>query len=195
MFNADDEQAVIAETARICQVLVGSLMAGVIVFLTITTIISTGDGGAKNPVAGAAAGKNQPLLTYLAAGFSGSAVVLSFILPGLMVAQSRKRLAQENEAGLADARTGVPDTSVRALNEFSNLAMLYRTQLIVGSALAEGAAFFAIIAYLLEQQPIALAMALVALGAIAVRFPTPGRISDWIERQREQVLIDRQAGV
>ena len=73
------------------------------------------------------------------------------------------------------------------------LAQLYQTQLIVGAALLEGAAFFAGIAFMLERDPIAAGMALVLLAVLAARFPTRDRIEAWLEQQLGLLQEERQS--
>ncbi|MCO6047012.1 hypothetical protein NG895_24195 [Aeoliella sp. ICT_H6.2] len=61
----------------------------------------------------------------------------------------------------------------------------YQTLLIVGLALYEGAAFFNLVAFLVEGQMFSLAVAVVLIAAIVMALPTVGRVQDWIDaRQR-----------
>ena len=69
------------------------------------------------------------------------------------------------------------------------LAFVYQTQLIIGSALCEGMAFFAAIAYMLERNPLALGMALILLACLAVRIPTRDRVNAWIDQQQSMLQI------
>ena len=73
------------------------------------------------------------------------------------------------------------------------LATVFSTQLIVGAALNESAAFFAGLAYLIGKDPIALGVAILLLGAIVARFPTTHRVALWITRQEEMLSLERQA--
>ena len=72
------------------------------------------------------------------------------------------------------------------------LAVVYSTQLIVGAALNEGAAFFAGVAYLIGKDPIALGVGLFLVGVLIARFPTTDRVARWIARQEEMLLVERQ---
>jgi hypothetical protein len=59
----------------------------------------------------------------------------------------------------------------------------------------EGAAFFATIAYMLERNPIALATAIVLLGALVARFPTSDRVNAWLDRQLGLLQEERQSAI
>lgn len=60
----------------------------------------------------------------------------------------------------------------------------YQTSLIIGLALFEGAAFFNLIAFLVEGQMFSLAVAVVLIAAIIMALPTVGRVQDWIDARR-----------
>jgi hypothetical protein len=66
--------------------------------------------------------------------------------------------------------------------------------LILGAALNEGPAFLALIAHMVEGNPIALGLGGVLALGVAVRIPTLFRIAQWIEGQIQQVLQERQFG-
>ena len=76
----------------------------------------------------------------------------------------------------------------------SGLCGVYLNQLIIGAAINEGAAFFAGVAYLLERNPIALAVALVLIAGVIARFPTANRVERWIEQQQEKLREDLLQG-
>jgi hypothetical protein len=71
------------------------------------------------------------------------------------------------------------------------LAVVYQTQLIIGAAIDEGAAFFAGIAYLIGKNSIALGAAILLLAGLLARFPTRERVARWIEHQREKLILER----
>lgn len=68
----------------------------------------------------------------------------------------------------------------------------YQTQLIVGLALLEGAAFFNLVAYLIEAQLYTLAIAGMLAFVMMLRFPTLRSVRDWIER-RDREAEEREA--
>ena len=55
--------------------------------------------------------------------------------------------------------------------------------MIIAAAILEGAAFFLLIAYLLEGQAICLAAACLFVTLIAAKFPTRTGVESWTEKQ------------
>ncbi len=66
-------------------------------------------------------------------------------------------------------------------------AIAFQTSAIIGAALNEGPAFLAGVAYLIEQNPIALGVMLVLVAAMFVRIPTRDSVERWIEQQEEKL--------
>ena len=64
-----------------------------------------------------------------------------------------------------------------------------------GSVLLEGGAFFAVIASMLERNPIALVTAIVLLAHLVARFPTADRVNDWLDRQLGLLQEERQSAI
>ena len=113
-------------------------------------------GSLRQPPAG-------PLVSLLGAGFAAMMMVAHFVLPNLLF------------------RPRVPSGETLDVDSACNI---YQTRLIVALALLEGAAFFNLVALVLEHQWWSLAIAgglvLIMLGD----FPTRTRIQHWIETQR-----------
>ena len=63
----------------------------------------------------------------------------------------------------------------------------------MGAAINEGLTFFALIAYMIERQPIILGLVVLLILGLATRFPTLGRVRSWIEFQQDRLLQDRQS--
>jgi len=82
-----------------------------------------------------------------------------------------------------------------AATDVGKLALIYQNQLIVGAALNEGVTFFALIAYMIEGQPVILGLVVLLILGLAARFPTLGRVMGWIESQQDLLLQDRQAAI
>ena len=145
-------------------------------------------GGAPAP---AAAGPGTPLFTYIAVAVGLMNLALSFVVPNLAVANGRRQIAR----GVAPKIKGGPTEAkqIYPSGDTGMLAQLYQTQLIVGAAMLEGAAFFAGIAFMLERNPIAAGMALVLLAVLAARFPTRDRIQAWLEQQLGLLQEERQS--
>ena len=173
---------------RVCQIIVGALIMGVVMFLVmVVLVIPRFDGGApvKAEVAGAAdvgPATALPIITYVALAMGASVLVLSFLIPQVSVSQARRQIAKGTAP--KPGRTAEEDTA--------SLLPIYQTQLIIGAALLEGGAFFATVAYMLERRPMALAAAGVLLGVLVTRFPTIDRLRGWMDRQTEIPLEERQ---
>jgi hypothetical protein len=184
----------IEQITRMTQIIMGGLIAGVTGFLLVVVFLvhfagfgaPVGAAGALGQAAGAnpaAIAQSIPILTYLAAGMGAILLPLSFILPGYIAAQN-----------LRSGATGPPDgSSSPSKNPTASPAQAvtpagaFQTSAIIGGALNEAPAFLAGIAYLIEQNPIALGVILVLLAAMFVRFPTRGSVERWIEQQEEKL--------
>lgn len=103
------------------------------------------------------------IVSMIAAGMAGIAFVAHLIVPGIVARQAVRHV-------------NVDDTE--------DLYVVYRTKLIIGLALLEGAAFFCIVTYIIEQQWWTLGIA----GGLAlwmlIAFPSRHRVEQWIETQR-----------
>lgn len=67
------------------------------------------------------------------------------------------------------------------------LEALYQTPTIVQQALLEGAAFFQVIAYLLEGQPLNLGLTLGLILRLTLLFPKREAVERWIGTQRDRM--------
>jgi hypothetical protein len=184
----------IDQITRTTQIIMGALISGVTTFLLIVVFlvhfVGFGAPGGAAAAPGQAAGPNPaataqsiPLLTYLAAGMGAMLLPLSFILPGYVAAQSLRSGAVRPPDGSSSPTKNPAASSGQAVNP----AAAFQSSTIIGAALDEGGAFFAGVAYLIEQNPIALGVMIVLLAALVVRFPTRDRVERWIAQQEEKL--------
>src|SRR5262249_22055857 len=113
--NTPQSNQSLAARVQVLQIIVGALAMGVATFLGISFQIW------KAP----AAGQNKdllPVLTFTSFGMLAMAIVGSFVLPRIIMSNTRKKLLAE----------GISDDSLFAA---------LQTKTIVGCALLEGAAF------------------------------------------------------
>jgi hypothetical protein len=96
------------------------------------------------------------------------------ILPGTITAAARQRLARTTEVA-----------------EESGLLAAYRSKMIVGAALCEGAAFMALQAYLLEGDLWLLPLAAVFALLIIARLPSASGLASWLDREHEMIAALR----
>jgi hypothetical protein len=196
--SMSSDQDVIDLVTRTLQIIVAALITGVVVFLGISSVVApilgappgAGGAGGAGPPAAAGPMDLRDVITWTAVAFAAVGLPLSFLLPGWMSNQNRRSIA----AGTWNA-PGTPALfGPGALeSDTGKLAFVYQTQLIVGAAMNEGPAFFAVVAYMLGKNPIALGLAVLLLVAMVVRFPTRLRVASWIDRQQELLIQDRQA--
>jgi hypothetical protein len=191
-----------APVTRICQIIIGALVTGVVIFLAIAILVNPAgvnhgaapplgqEGEARTPALG---GSSLPIITYLAVAVGILDLALSFIIPRVSVARACRQIAGGKWPAARIGSLPCDGKQIDPASDEGKLIGLYQTQLITGAALLEGAAFFAAIAYMLERTPIALGVAGVLLGVLLARFPTGDRIRGWMDRQLEVVQKERQS--
>ncbi len=200
MSNMTDPDA-LRPLVRTCQIIIGALIAGVFFFLLITLFITHVMMPPAAPVGGMAVGAGAipapgggslplPLISLIAVAFGIMNLAMSFVVPKLVVDQGRRKVALAGPDAVTQSDPSGPKQLYPA-GYTGKLAALYQTQLIIGAALLEGAAFFAVIAYLLERSPIALLTALVLLGVMFTRFPTGDRVNNWLDQQLSLLQEER----
>jgi hypothetical protein len=153
------------------QIIAAALALGAFFFLVIVLVVRSTGHAAQPPA--------TPLLTYIGIGFAVMALAASMFVPQLIVAGGLKNIVR---------RKG----STTAEDEIVSLCFLYQTSMIQGLALIEGAAFFQIIAYLIEGQAASLIAAAILLVLMVLQIPHRARVEAWIERQ--QVKMQEQSG-
>jgi hypothetical protein len=174
-----DQDTRLSAHLRIMRILVIALAMGILTFLVVAIVVRQQDPNQPVP--------DPPIFTLTGLGFAGLQLILQAVIPGLVATRLRRQLAAGNWPRL-QMSAPVP------MDDVGKLCMLYQTRLIVGAALVEGAAFFLLIAYLLEGQIVALAAAAVMLALVLVRFPTQAGLESWLSDQQEQLRQERMAG-
>ncbi len=179
MTTLDNAEAVRGVT-RMTQIIVGSLALGLLVFLTIVLFVIEPTGPPAGPDRANPLG--LPLLTLLAVVFGVVALVLSFLAPGMVIAGGLKQIAERPPGDPAPTDPWKEGPTLPA-NDVGGLLPLFQIQLIIASALTEGAAFFALIAYMVERHPFALGLAALLIVVLLSRFPTLDRVHGWLDDQ------------
>jgi len=175
MSTANEPDALQAVT-RTSQIIVGALIQGVVLFLAIVLFISEPPKAqnGQETIAG------LPLLTLAATVFGAMALAASFLVPRAVADSSLRGLAKSGASGVTKPG-GSGAKQVYPAAESERLLPLFQTQLIIGSALAEGAAFFAGIAFMVEHHYLALGVAGVMLAVLISRFPTADGVRGWLD--------------
>ncbi len=169
---------------RVMQIVAGTMLAGVLIFLGLVLYMVL----VQNKGAGTAPPGDLPLLSLMAAAFFVIQVPLSFLVPRFLIQAALRQIA----SGAWKVPTGANVAEFRS--DASKLLAARQTSMIVGLALAEGTAFFACIAYLLEAQPWVLALILACVLLMLVNFPIQGRVRSWLAGQAEQLDQLRRQG-
>ena len=164
----------IAGVVRTSQIIVASLVMGVVTFAVVVVFFISGGPALKGN-----------LLTLLAAVFALAAMVLGFVIPQVITAANRRKIA-------AGTWSSSPNQGPMPDSDASKLALTYPAKMIVGAALFEGGCFFALTVYMIERQPLSLAAAAVLLLCLLAHFPTLGRVEAWIEEQLRRVEDERR---
>ena len=178
----DDVQA----TTRTSQIIVGSLIQGVVLFMAIVLIFLKPDG--EQPAA-----PETPVITYLAVALGASVLVASFVVPKLVVDAGLRGYVKAGASPASTTGDAGPKQVKPAVASYE-LLPLFQTQLIIGAALAEGGAFFATIAYMLEHQYLVLGVAGALLAVLVSRFPTVDRVNVWLDEKLNRLNEMRNAG-
>jgi hypothetical protein len=180
----DDNDAP-APIIRVAQIITIALALGVSIFLAVAVLVLR----RGRPFAADPWDPSSPM-TAMALVFAAAALVGHAVIQGVMVNGQRRGLAQGK---LPEGMDEGPMASRKA-TETAALLAIFQTGHIVGSAMLEGAAFFATIVYFLEGKAVALLAALVLVGAILAKFPTRTRVEEWLDRQAALLQQERQMG-
>lgn len=144
------------------QIIVFSMASGLVFFAVVATVVSsTGD---EQPDPDAA----HPFLSYGAYLLLAAAIGGALVVPRLIVSGQVRQLAKHEKS--KDELQGA-------------LLSLYLTKTIIGVGILEGAGFFALICYMLEETFIPVPAAALAMLGILLHFPTASGIETWIERR------------
>jgi hypothetical protein len=201
-----DDEAALDSSSRTFQIIVAALIAGVAIFLGIAFAIApivpparpaVGGGGAGGgPLPAMASMELGEILAWVAVALAAIGLPLSFVIPAQISRGMRRGIAMGKWTPPVAPNTPRGSISPDALRfDTGTLAVAYQTQFLIGAAINEGLAFFALAAYMIGRNPIALGLALLLIAALIFRFPTRMRLAAWIERQQELHLQDRQAGI
>ena len=143
---------------RTVQIIAIALIMGILVFGCVAFVIAKEDG--------------QPtlLVSLLAVGMAVLNTVMRFVVPAIMVNAAKSGLK-----GATD-----PD-------RMAQLAGLYQSKMIVGMALIEGAAFFNLVAYIMEKQFWSYGVVAFLLAVMAISFPSQGQFESWAEDMKRDL--------
>ena len=166
MTEKNSSEGEVRRGAITSQIIVLALAAGVVAFGAIAfsmgPMVEPGD---------------QPIITYVFAGFAVMMAPARLLVPSLFASQNRRAIA---------AGTWRPSGGAQAAprTERGKFATICQTKVIVGSALLEGAAFANLIAYMIEGQMLSAVISVLLLFGILLGLPTPGRFTAWVDHEQ-----------
>ena len=173
----DEEREYIGRMTQVMQIIVGSLAFGVTSFLCVVLFV----------IPAAAAGRAIAHLSFGAVSGSWRAAAAMFI------PTDRRQAARGDRrptSGRRERAASIPES----LRDVAALVAGYQTRLIIRCALIEGAAFFAIVAFMIERQLLSLVVAGALLLALLSCFPTRSKVEDAVENERREIEQLRQMG-
>ena len=158
--NTGVHWACVEGSVRGMQIIAVALMAGVLLFFGIVLVNTQGNVfGTQNP----------ELVTIIAAGFGILAIINHLIIPAIIAGAQLKQISTGGFSELGEAA------------KVEQICGVYRSQLIIALALLEGAAFFNLVALMIEQSAVALGTVILLLGLMILRFPTRDKVSFWVQ--------------
>jgi len=187
--NNSEWQGEIGPAVRVIQIIVGSLIAGVVTFGVVAVIV----GPSNPPAEEAGAAMPAEMLTYVSVAFAVTVLIARMVVGQVLLSTARRKIASGTWQAPQGGTPMAGDLIERA-GDAGRLLVVLNTKTIVESALLEGAAFFALIAHLLEGTWLSLVLAAVLALGIAMGFPTAARVQHWIEDQLQLVEQERQFG-
>lgn len=167
----------VGRVVMVSRIIVFSLVMGVMVFAAVAIFLGA-DKQAEAPQ-----GALGNLQTTLAAGMALVALVASGLVPRLISKRVRESLAAGDTSGL----NPMAAQTMEELGEVGTLAAVYQTTLIVGVAILEGAAFYNLVAYILEHQTTSLLFTALLLVAMFFKFPSQARVETWIADEQKNI--------
>lgn len=167
----EDQEVFLRKSLLTMQIIAGALINGVVVFFVIAVFVLSPQ-----------VNNDPPLIAYIALGVGCLAVVMSFAIPNLIMASTKKSLIKGKPINLPDNYQGA--TNVGFLGP---LVGMYQTKLIISMAILEGAAFFNLIAYIIEGQRMSLIMTGLLVAIMATKFATRGGLENWLADEAKSI--------
>ena len=160
----------IKSLVRTMQIIVLALAGSVVLFMVVVLVMQAGGQVAQQV-------PREPLISYAAIIFAFVSLALWVVVPRLIAGQMRLAIADGKPVNSSDGGAFVSEE----MREIHPLIAMYQTTLILACAILEGAAFFNVVAFLLERQQ----MNFIAAGVLALlifsQVPTGGRLVSWVE--------------
>ena len=171
-----EHEDLLTGTVMTLRIITFAMMAGLLMFLVVVTMVIGPLQAPKQANPAVPADKAMPVLTVASIAAAAILLPLSVAIPGIVGDAQRRKLASTKESS----------------SDVPALIQIYQTKLIMAAALTEGPGFFAIIVFMLEGNPIALALALLIVFFLALRFPIHTRVVQWLDGQLDRLQNERR---
>jgi hypothetical protein len=160
---SEAQQNQLSQQLMTMRIIAGALCIGVAVFAVIVLALKPSEA-------------EEPFLAFLALLVSVACVVAAALLPR-MVARSGRHVSADGPAGQPPAASRSDANQVELV---TRAMAVHQTRLIVSLAILEGAAFFNLVAYMIEGQLVSVAVAFVLWVLMLVQFPSRPRTEGWV---------------
>jgi len=164
------------QMVKVMRIIILALTMGVVAFGGVTFLIQNQPSGG-----------GQILIAWVAAGVAVMNLLMRQVMGTVLSASARKQIAAGTWQSPQKNSVRMPENATAA----DRLLMSFQTRLIVRAALLEGAAFFNLIAFMIERQTWSFGIA-GALAAINLStFPSRDSVLYWIRQQLELMELER----
>jgi hypothetical protein len=158
------------------RIIVVALVMGVVAFSLIALLSS---GGAKPD--------RQPIVSFMGLFFAAVMFVAREVVSKFIVASARKKIAS---GGWQSPQQAARQVSEEATLE-EKFLFTYRIRLIVRAVPLEGAAFFNLIAFMMDHEWWSFAIAAVFAAINLSTFPSRDGLLSWIDQQIELLALEQ----
>lgn len=157
---------------RVMQIIAVALIIGPCVFAFVVAMLPL------------EAEQQSQLIALIAAAFGAATIVLRTVIPPIVAgSQRRQRITPLFQGASGGDIGGDPERQSARETAERSLYQVYQSKMIVEMALLEGAAFFNVIAYMIEEHWWSLVVAGALVVFMAGTFPTRGRVQAWVQDQ------------
>ncbi len=153
-------------SVRTMQIIALALIMGVVMFLGVVLVARAGKfDGEPNT------------MNFIAAGFTFLMLVNHFVIPPIII---KTQLKQAIAAGMNQQQDH---------EKILTCCGVYQTQLIVGFAFLEGAAFSNLVAMMVEHSALLIAVVTLLLLLMVAKFPTRDKVKFWVQDKLRELQL------
>lgn len=170
----DSEELAVAKQVRVMQIISIPMIAGVLILAGIAAYFALNH--VEDPGA-----PPLPMMTIVAFVMLGCCGAASFIVPAVVSQNAARQIA----TGEWQAPQQMDPKDYEG--DIAKLLIARQAAFIIGVAFLEAAGFMGGIAFLVEAKWYAVAVIVIAVSAIILRFPTEGSVREWLLEQQKQI--------